>query len=299
MITNKIGLHAGYFAGTGLEQDLFSLLKITADSGCRAIELMPGYFSHMSVSQQKEVRQALEYYDLELIVGAGRSPQVDLSSDDPDICAAGIDSALKTLTLISNLGGRLWDGLIHACWPGRPSSILTEKEKEQICFRSQENLRKILPAAENLGITCCFEVVNRFEHYLFNTAQEGVGFTRELGGNAQLLLDTYHMNIEEDTFSGAIRFAAAHGKLGHFHVGEANRKMPGTAPSHIPWAEIFSTLRSCGYQGLIVMEPYIIPETQTAFNVCLWRDLSGGASARQLIAQIKTGVQFIQKSLLD
>ena len=294
MITNKIGLHAGYFAGTELEKDLFEMLRVTAEAGCQAIELMPGCFLGMTMAQKQEVRRALEYYDLELVVGAGRSPRVDLSSADPAVQAAGIKSALETLTLISVLGGHLWDGLIHACWPGRPSAVLTAREKEIICARSRENLRKILPMAEHLGITCCFEVVNRFEHYLFNTAREGVAFTQDLGDNAQLLLDTFHMNIEEDTFTDAICWAAGHKKLGHFHVGEANRKMPGTAPSHLPWDSIFSALAQCGYQGLIIMEPYILAETQTAYNVCLWRDLSGHASTKQLISQIKTGVEFLR-----
>ena len=61
MITNKIGLHAGYFAGTELEKDLFEMLRVTAEAGCQAIELMPGCFLGMTMAQKQEVRRALEH----------------------------------------------------------------------------------------------------------------------------------------------------------------------------------------------------------------------------------------------
>ncbi len=43
--------------------------------------------------------------------------------------------------------------------------------------------------------------------------------------NLKILLDTYHMNIEEESFSGAIQTAG--NLLGHFHIGENNRMPPG------------------------------------------------------------------------
>jgi D-psicose/D-tagatose/L-ribulose 3-epimerase len=69
-------------------------------------------------------------------------------------------------------------------------------------------------------------VVNRFEQYLLNTAEEGVAFIKRVGSpNLKLLLDTFYMNIEEDNISKALTLTGD--QLGHFHIGETNRKTPG------------------------------------------------------------------------
>ena len=61
------------------------------------------------------------------------------------------------------------------------------------------------------------------------------------------------MNIEEDSFSAAIRTAGP--LLGHFHTGEANRRVPGKG--RLPWHEIGTALREIGYDGTVVMEPFV------------------------------------------
>lgn len=62
-----------------------------------------------------------------------------------------------------------------------------------------------MKVAEDCGVLYCCEVVNRFEQYLLNTAKEGVEFVKRLGSpNARVLLDTFHMNIEEDSMVDAI-----------------------------------------------------------------------------------------------
>ena len=69
-------------------------------------------------------------------------------------------------------------------------------------------------------------MLNRFENHVLNTAEEGVAFVREVGKpNVKVMLDTFHMNIEEDSFGKAIRTAGP--LLGHFHTGENNRRVPG------------------------------------------------------------------------
>ena len=67
------------------------------------------------------------------------------------------------------------------------------------------------------------------------------------------MLDTFHMNIEEDSFGEAIRTAGP--LLGHFHTGENNRRVPGKGG--LPWHEVGTALREIGYGGAIVMEPFV------------------------------------------
>jgi len=93
-------------------------------------------------------------------------------------------------------------------------------------LRAVEGVREAIKVAEDCGVVFCVEVVNRFEQFMMNTAAEGIAFAERVGSpNCKLLLDTFHMNIEEDSLRGSIVEAGSW--LGHFHLGETNRRPPG------------------------------------------------------------------------
>ena len=80
-------------------------------------------------------------------------------------------------------------------------------DKSATWERSISAVKEIMKVAEDKGITFAVEVVNRYESSLVNTAEEAVKYVDEVGSpNCKILLDTYHMNIEEDSFAGAIKF---------------------------------------------------------------------------------------------
>lgn len=140
------------------------------------------------------------------------------------------------------------------------------------------------------------EVLNRFEGYLLNTAEEGVRYVREVNeDNVKLMLDTFHMNIEESSMTEAIRQAGP--LLGHFHTGEPNRMPPGAG--RMPWFEIGLALQSIGYEGPVVMEPFVRPGGTVGQNIKIWRDLTGHAlTTEELDEMAKQAVQF-QKYVLE
>ena len=92
--------------------------------------------------------------------------------------------------------------------------------------RGVEGISSLADFAANHGVNLCLEVLNRFENHVLNTAEEGVAFVREVGKpNVKVHLDTFHMNIEEDSFAKAIHTAGS--LLGHFQTGENDRRVPG------------------------------------------------------------------------
>ena len=69
--------------------------------------------------------------------------------------------------------------------------------------RSVKSVREIAKVAEDCGVDLCLEVLNRFENYLINTAEEGVDFVKQVDHpSVKVMLDTFHMNIEEDSIGG-------------------------------------------------------------------------------------------------
>jgi D-psicose/D-tagatose/L-ribulose 3-epimerase len=135
-------------------------------------------------------------------------------------------------------------------------------------------MREAIRTAEDLGLTYHVEVVNRFEQFLLNTTEEAVGYVNEVGSpNLRILLDTYHMNIEEDSFEGAIRGAGP--LLGHFHIGESNRKPPGRG--RLPWREIGAALKEIRFAGWVVMEPFLVPGGEVGRDIRVNREMMPGA----------------------
>jgi D-psicose/D-tagatose/L-ribulose 3-epimerase len=158
-------------------------------------------------------------------------------------------------------------------------------DKRPAMERSIGSLRRVAPLAEALGVVLNVEVVNRFEQYLLNTSAEAIAYVREVDSpNVRLMLDTFHLNIEEDQIGAAI--VAAGDLLGHFHIGEANRMPPGRG--HMPWNEVVSALRQINYQGAIVMEPFLQVGGEVGRDIRVYRDLSAGldldAEARDALA---------------
>ena len=83
-------------------------------------------------------------------------------------------------------------------------------------------------------IKLAIEPLNRFETDLVNTVGQGLRLIDDIGAdNVGLLLDTFHMNIEEKDIPAAIARAA--GRIVEFHACSNDRGTPGE--DHLPVAE--------------------------------------------------------------
>ena len=139
-------------------------------------------------------------------------------------------------------------------------------------------MQRLADLAADHGITLCMEALNRFEGYMINTADECLAYVRAVNRpNVKVMLDTFHMNIEEDSLTDAIRKSGP--LLGHFRFD---------------WAAIGRALRSIGYAGGVVMEPFVRMGGQVSRDVSLWRDLSGGASNEQLDQDAATSLTWLR-----
>lgn len=81
--------------------------------------------------------------------------------------------------------------------------------------------------------------------------------------------------------------------LGHFHVGEANRRPPRPG-GRIDWASIGQALKDIDYQGDIVMEPFVTMGGRVGKDISIWRDLSHGASEAELDRDAADSVAYLR-----
>ena len=109
--------------------------------------------------------------------------------------------------------------------------------------------------------------------------------------NLKMMLDTYHMNIEEDSLGRAI--VRAGDQLGTFHIGENNRRPPGRG--HIPWDEVVAALREIDFDRDTVMEPIVHMGGGVGNLLALWRDMTDG---RDLDEAAREGLEFYRARLL-
>jgi sugar phosphate isomerase/epimerase len=124
-------------------------------------------------------------------------------------------------------------------------------------------LREASDYAEKKSVHLALEPLNRYENELVNNAAQGLEFLREVGHPALgLLLDTFHVNIEESSWTEPFRMLMEAGKLWHVHLGDNNRLSPGRGM--IDFRAIVRNLQAIGYAGYLSAELLAKPDPDSA-----------------------------------
>jgi len=219
-----------------------------------------------------EVKAILDDHGLAVL---SLTPQdVDLPHPDAEVRAQAVDYYLRLLDFAAEVGARMV-GCHGAVGRIRPA---TAYEQEYVNF--VVGVQRIAERAQELGLQLAIEVLNRYESHLLNTAEEAVRFVEEVGTpNVGLLLDAYHMNIEEADLGSAIRAAGEH--LFLFHAADSNRQAVGRG--HTDFAGIIRALQDIGYDGAIIVECTASgPDPFTPVKAPGWRDEVAGYVAESV-----------------
>lgn len=256
--------------------------------GFDILEISCAMLKNISEQELLELKKLADDNGIILTAGYGPNAQENLSSDNPAIVKHAIDFYIDILKKLEILNIHTFGGGVYSYWPVDYSKPI---DKAADWERSVRNVRTVGKVAGDCGVDYCLEVLNRFEGYLLNTCVECKKFVEEVDiPSVKIMLDTFHMNIEEDNMIDAIILAGD--KLGHFHVGENNRRVPGKG--NLPWYEIGAALRKIGYDKNIVMEPFVKSGGGVGSDIKVWRDLSKGASTQQLDEDAKNSVAYLR-----
>ncbi|MBA3508044.1 MAG: sugar phosphate isomerase/epimerase [Betaproteobacteria bacterium] len=265
-MSNRIGIHALVWVGGWSEAEARMAISSSAKAGFDLIELAA---LNPETFDARLTASLLSEYGLTAAVSLGLDEQTDVSSDDDGIVAAGRARLELALNLVRDIGGDYLGGVIFSRL-GRYTKAVTARGRAN----SIDSIAWLADKAAASGISLGLEFCNRYETNVLNTTAQTLQFIDEVGrDNVVAHLDTYHMNIEEESFRGPVLAAAAAGKLGYVHVGESNRGALGRGT--VGWTEFFGALREVDYRGTITFESFsseVVHPTLSA-NLSIWRNL--------------------------
>jgi len=188
-------------------------------------------------------------------IGTGQAygeEHLSLTSGDSSVRAKAISRIKAQVRLAKLLQAHVIIGLIR----GSTADAGNANRCEDLLIEALQEC-----SAEDEDVKLVIEPINRYETDMINLVSEGVRLIEKLQkNNVGLLLDTFHMNIEEPSITESIRLSQLY--LYHFHVADSNRWYPGAG--HIDFREILEVLDKIGYTGFISAEILPHPDPDTA-----------------------------------
>lgn len=257
-------------------------LQSIAAAGCRRVVLPP---FDPAATDLAELRRRFDAVGLVPIPIAGQVPGADVSSADVGEREAGEAALYAMVDATAALGGDQLNGVPYGVF-GHPMAPVDPATRE----RSARAVGRVADYAHEHGIVMTFEVLNRYETAMVNTAADAMAFA-ELSGSDHLRihLDTFHMGVEEADIAAAIRTALP--RLHYLELGQSGRGLLSQGAVDIP--RVVQDALDAGYQGRWGVEAFsrsIIPEF-VADMLAIWREpyTDGQVLLLDAVRVIRTG----------
>lgn len=250
-----LSTQAAQFQAATFKGDLETNLQQIAGMGYDGVELAIRDPRLVNLDELERVTRA---HHLSVpAIGTGQAwGEEGLSFTDPDaeIRRKAIERIKSHVPVAARFNAVIIIGLIRGLV--KPGVDQTRAES-WLCEALQECSQSAMPE----GVRLALEPINRYETTLINNVSQGMELINKVGApNFGLLLDTFHMNIEEASINDSIRTCGK--RIFHFHVADSNRWYLGAG--HLDFRAIFRTLNETGYQGWVSGEFLPKPDTITA-----------------------------------
>lgn len=212
------------------------------------------------------IRKQAERYELKLTVSGAPPPGSRFYGKDKAARAAAEEYTRDVINVTADLGASVLCGPLF-------KPVGDTDDSMPLPAQRRETARAFAPLArlaEESGVLLAFEPLNRFETNLLNTTADSIAFAKAIGTPAaKLLLDTFHMHIEEKNTPAALRDAMAAGVLGHVHFSENDRGTVGSG--QVRWTDTANALAEIGYDGWVVLESFCQDNQAIRRAVSCWR----------------------------
>jgi D-psicose/D-tagatose/L-ribulose 3-epimerase len=232
-------------------------------------------------------RELTEEHGLAVSCCVAMGPDRDLVHPDPAIQASGMEYLKQAIAITQQVGGKNLVGPIYSA-VGRKWKATPDERAADVDTLVPYLKELALFAAEH-GVVMGIEPLNRFETSFINIHEQVIEVVDRVDHPAcGVMLDTFHMNIEEKDLGEAIRQAGS--RLVHLHACENDRGAPGSG--NVTWDAIASALKEINYDGPVVIESFTADVESIAEAAAIWRTLA--PSQDQLAAD---GLAFLRELL--
>jgi sugar phosphate isomerase/epimerase len=250
-----LSTHAAQFQAVAFKGDFEANVAKIADWGYDGVELA---IRDPRLVDADELLRVVSAHGLEVpAIGTGQAwgeEGLSFTSDDSGVRAAAIERIQSHIPLAARFNAVIILGLIRGITP-------EGQTHQQSMAYLVEALQECAAAAAPQRVRFALEPLNRYETDLIHTVAQGLDLIEQVGAdNFGLLLDTFHMNIEEPVIEDSIR--ACGDRIFHFHVADSNRWYPGAG--HLDFKSILDTLFATGYQGYVSGEFMPLPDADTS-----------------------------------
>ncbi|MFD2024360.1 sugar phosphate isomerase/epimerase family protein [Promicromonospora aerolata] len=200
-----------------------------------------------------------------LVMGEGR----ELVAADAGTVRATQDYLRAVVDAAHTVGARVIGGPAYAS-VGRTWRT-TPQERADACDQLAENLAPVVEHAISAGVVVGLEPLNRYETSLINTVDQALDVVGRLPAEGiGLMLDVYHMNIEERDLPAAVVRAGE--RIAAVQVSGNDRGAPGGGG--IDWRALLTALERAGYAGPLVIESFTADNATIATAASIWRPLA-------------------------
>ena len=258
-----LGVHSATFV-KNWQEDITPYILKCKEAGFKSVEIS---LLGQTPESAKEISNLASDLNISLTCTTGLSKEEDISSNDSNIRKNGEEALKRAINMTSIMNSHLLTGVVHSAW-GISNTL--GKDKEDKFKNSSTSIKKISSLLTEQNIRLGIEPLNRYETDFINTVDEGLKLCELIDHpNVGLLLDVYHMNIEEKNICQSIE--KAKDKLFHLQVAENDRGIPGTGS--INWLEIFNTLKKINYNKNVSLEMFIQANVDTSKDLFTWRNI--------------------------
>ncbi|MEN3612520.1 sugar phosphate isomerase/epimerase family protein [Plantactinospora sp. ZYX-F-223] len=281
---HAIGVNPWVWASPVDDEALAELIPRIAAFGFDAVELpieQPGDWDPV------RTRDLLAEHDLAVAgVCAVTPPGRDLVDAAPAVVDATVAYLKGCVDSAAVVGAPCVGGPVYAAvgrtWRMSPAA-------RAACYADFR--RALAPVAEHAGergVSIGVEALNRYETSVANTVEQTLELLDGLPPNVGIMIDTYHMNIEEADPYAAVVLAGPYIK--HVQVSGTDRGAPGA--DHLDWPRFFAALDATGYRGAVCIESFTAENETIATAASIWRPL---APSQDRLAQ--DGLTYLRRIL--
>jgi sugar phosphate isomerase/epimerase len=181
----------------------------------------------------------------------------NLITTDSNSLIAAQNYVKKCVTLCHELGGKTFNICLFSDIPlisDGNHKYLPQDKKRKVIYSLVNPLRDLAKHANEYDVNLVIEPLNRYSTPVCTNSEDAKYIVNQVNHeNLGIMLDTFHMNIEEDSIYETI--VASGSVLKHVHVSDNNRRMPGFA--HIDFEAVVRALKKVEYSNYITFEPTI------------------------------------------